>query len=266
MNFLALCPKPHSFFWLLGFLIILSSSCISNKRVVYFPDRNFNASTLTAVKNKPEVYRLQPRDVLSVQVKALDTESASFFNFNSREGAFNINQASMYLSGYSVDEDGLIELPQIGAIKVGGLTVNETQREIQEKVAVYLNNATILVKLVSFKITVLGEVKNPGYFSIYNDQATLLEGLGMAGDLTDFGNRENITLIRQTKDGSGAVLIDLKDPKFLSSQYYYLQPNDVIYVQPLKAKNARANLSSLTAVSLLFSAASTAILVLNYLK
>src|SRR5690606_27826753 len=136
----------------------------------------------------------------------------------------------------------------------------------KEKLSVYLNKATIIVKLISFKITVVGEVQKPGHYFIYNEQATVLEGLGMAGDLTDFGNRENITLIRKTANGSGTVLIDLKDPALLASEFYYLHPNDIIYVQPMKAKSTRSNVSTLGILSVLFGAISSVVLLAEYLK
>lgn len=157
----------------------------------------------------------------------------------------------------------MISLPEVGDIKVGGLTLEQAQAKIKEAVGVYVNNTTILVKLVSFKITVLGEVRNPGYYYIYNEQATVLEGLGIAGDLTDFGNRENITLIRQTGQGNETILINLKDPRLLASPYYYLQPNDAIYVQPLPAKALRSNLGAL---GIFFAGISTVILILNFIN
>lgn len=251
---------------LLFCLALTGSSCISNKKMIYFPDPDFNTRELTPIQNQPEVYRLQARDILSIRIKSMDVESSDFFNLTAREGFMNLNQASVYLSGYSIDENGNVELPEIGEINVKGLTLNQAQTKIQEKVALYLNNATVIVKLISFKITVLGEVKNPGYYNIYNDQATILEGLGMAGDLTDYGNRQNITLIRQTEAGTAGVLVNLRDPDLLSSKFYYLQPNDVVYVQPLNAKNTRANLNSLGIIGLAFSAASTIILILNYMN
>ena len=249
---------------MLLFMGLFAGSCISNEKLVYFPDKDFNKRELTPIPNQPVPYKLQKRDILSVRIKSMDVESSAFFNLNEGGGMMNLNQASVYLSGYSIDETGNIDLPQIGKINVANMTITEAQSKIQETVAGYLNNATVIVKLISFKITVLGEVKNPGYYNIYNDQATILEGLGMAGDLTDFGNRENITLIRQTQNGTAAVLIDLKDPGLLSSKFYYLQPNDVVYVQPLKAKATRGNFSSLGIVGLAFSAVSTVILILNY--
>jgi len=125
-----------------------------------------------------------------------------------------------------------------------------------------LKNATVVTKLISYKITVLGEVNNPGYHYVYNNQATLLEALGLAGDLTIFASRKNVKLIRTVPQGTEVVLLDLKDPNLLKSKYFYLMPNDVVYVEPLRARSKRSNLENLT---LLFSAITTAILILNYI-
>ncbi len=119
---------------------------------------------------------------------------------------------------------------------VKGLTVEEVQQFIQSNANKYFNNAIVIVKLVSFKVTVLGEVKNPGYYFVYNNQATALEALGMAGDLTTFGNRRNIKLLRQHISGTEVILLDLTNPELLKSDYFYLKPGDVLYVEPLKGE------------------------------
>ena len=242
-------------------------SCVANREVVYFDDPDLNTSRPTDYVNERNDYKLQPRDVLSIKVKTVDLETSNYFNLgNSNGGGFmQLNPAGLYLNGYSLDNDGYIILPEVGKLYVGGLTVDEAQDRVYSALSKYLNNATVLVKLVSFKITVLGEVRSPGYYYIYNDQANLLEVLGLAGDLTEFGNREKITLIRQTTAGSQAIHIDLLDPDLIKSKYYFLQPNDVIYVQPLKAMNTRSNLSTFTLLSVLFGAISSTVLVLNFL-
>lgn len=247
-------------------LLLAIASCIPNKEVVYFPNPEFNTEVSTEIRNPRQVYRLQPRDVLSVRILTLDSETADYFNIQPNTGFMNLNPAGFYLNGYSVDEKGDITLPEVGNVNVLDLTINEAQSVIANAVSDYLSTATVIVKLTSFKITVLGEVQNPGYYYVYNDQANILEGLGLASDLTEFGNRENITLIRQTDDGSEVVLVNLKDPDILSSKYYFLQPNDVIYVQPLKAKNTRSNLNTLTVLSVLFGAISSTILLLRYIS
>ena len=245
---------------------LLASACVSTEQLTYFPNDQFSTQAPTYLSGKSKEYRLQARDVLSVLIKTLDEETSAYFNIQSTSGnGFQqFNPISLYINGYSIDQKGNITLPEVGDIEVAGLTTEQAQAVIEKSVSRYVNNATILVKLVSFKITVLGEVASPGYYYIYNDQANVLEALGLAGDITDLGNRGNITLIRQTATGKEAILINLKDPDILSSPYYFLQPNDVVYVQPLRAKATRGNLSALTIVSIVFGAVSATLGVLNY--
>jgi polysaccharide export outer membrane protein len=136
-------------------------------------------------------------------------------------------------------------LPTVGKVKIKGLTLNQAKIEIEKGVQQYINNVSVQVKLISFKISVLGEVKSPGYYYVYNNQATIFEGLGLAGDIGDFGNRRKIKIVRQTPTGSEVAMLDITDPNILKSKYYYLLPNDVLYVEPLKAKFARSNLQPL---------------------
>jgi polysaccharide export outer membrane protein len=216
------------------------------------------------MENNRNIYRVQPNDILSIKVKSsTDAQVSDLFNITTTTQVSQFaNPGNLYLEGYSVDENGNVFLPILGSISVQNHTIEEVQALIQSNADKYLKNAVVIVKMLSFKITVLGEVNNPGYHYIYNNQATLLEALGMAGDLNQFGSRKNIKLIRQVPRGSEVVLLDLRDPNLLKSKYFFMMPNDVIYVEPLKARNKRLNLENL---SLLFSAATTAILILNYL-
>lgn len=243
---------------------LLFSSCYYNKRWVYIQDKSYSQSIPTQVKNENTQYRLRPSDIISVKVKS-STEAgiSDIFNISPTGQFFTMDAGNMYLQGYSIDQDGQITLPILGSITVKDLTIDEAQNLIQTQANKFLNNATVIVKLVSFKITVLGEVQSPGYRYIFNNQATLFEGLGLAGDLTENGNRKRIKLIRQVPTGSEVVMIDLTDPKILKSKYYYLMPNDVLYVEPLRAQSKRSNLTLLT---LIFSGITTAVLVLNYFQ
>jgi len=246
-------------------LWVALSSCYYNSRLVYLQNKQFSELRPTLVPNKKQVYRLQPADILSVQVKS-STETEiynSIFNVSSRQNGVTTTPGSLYLEGYAVDTNGKITLPIIGEVLVKDLTVEEAQQIIQSSANKYLNKATVIVKLTSFKVTILGDVKSPGYVYVYNNQVTLLEALGMVGDLTPVANRENVKLIRQTPTGSSVILIDLTDPKLLSSDYFYLLPNDVVYVEPLKARSSKTNLELLSVV---FAGLTTAILVLNYVS
>ncbi|WP_254168873.1 polysaccharide biosynthesis/export family protein [Chryseosolibacter histidini] len=244
-------------------VMVFLSSCYHNRNLVYLQRGGFSKDSLTRITNTSQIYRLQVNDVLSVKVKsATDNESADIFNVTSEYMATISNPGNLYVEGYSIDRYGKIILPVIGELTVQGLTLEETRELIQAEANKYLNKATVLVKLVSFKITVLGEVKNPGYHYVYNNQISILEALGLAGDLTQFGNRTNIKLIRPTATGTAVTVVDLTDPHLLGSPFFFLMPNDVLYIEPLRARTGRTNLE---VWSVIFSAATTAILVLGYL-
>lgn len=246
-------------------ILLFCSSCYYNKRLVYFQDKNFSYVEPTTIENRRSIYRVQPNDVLSVKVKSsTDAQVSDIFNIvTTNQVSQFASPGNLYLEGYSVDEQGRINLPILGYLTVKDLSMDEVQNLIQASANKYLKNATVVVKLISFKITVLGEVNNPGYHYVYNNQATILEALGLAGDLTIFASRKNVKLIRAVPRGSEVVLLDLKDPNLLKSKYFYLMPNDVLYVEPLRARSKRSNLENLT---LVFSAITTAILILNYLE
>lgn len=246
-----------------GVLLLLSSGCYYNKKLVYLDDRQFSSTRPTLIESKRSAYRLQPSDIISVQIKG-PGESAVTQSFNmtpQQAGSMFASPANFYMDGYTIDPQGKITLPVIGEVSVKDLTTEQAQETIQAAADKYLTKATVIVKLTSFKVTVLGEVKSPGYYYVFNSQATILEGLGMAGDLTAFGNRENLKLIRQTPGGSEVVMLDLTDADLLKSPYFFMMPGDVLYVAPLRARSNRSNLELAT---FLFGALTTTILVMSY--
>ncbi|HYG41211.1 MAG TPA: polysaccharide biosynthesis/export family protein [Cytophagales bacterium] len=236
-------------------------SCISNKRLVYLQNNNLKEQKPIQITNPKPEYIIQSNDVLSVVVKTTQTELNELFNIANVGSSFINNPGSFFLAGYSVSDSGYIALPTVGKIKVAGLSISEANTVVQKHLSQYLNDANVQVKVISFKISVLGEVKDPGYYYVYNNQATIFEGLGLAGDLTDFGNRNKVKLIRQTETGSEVVLLDITDPNIVKSKYYYLLPNDVLYVQPLRAKIARTNLQPL---GILFGGITAAAVVIRF--
>ena len=227
-------------------------------------DSDFSGSNASLIGNNRSKYRLQQNDLLSVQIKSSSAdELTNVFNVSSQLHSMFANPGNFYMEGYSIDVNGEISLPVIGDVKVAGLTLEETRKLVQSHVDEYLREATVIVKLTSFKVTVLGEVRNPGYYYVYNNQATVLEALGMAGDLTSFGNRRNVKVIRQKPEASEVVLLDLTDPALLNSEYFFVMPGDVLYVEPMKVRVRRTNLELLGVV---FSAVTTAVLILNYVE
>ena len=173
------------------------------------------------------------------------------------------NDASVYLNSYNITETGYLDFPMIGNIFVKNLTVEEIKLLIEQKLQTYMKQFIVIVKLVNFNITMLGEVNRPGQYKIYQDNINIFEAVSMASDLTDFANRNKVAIIRQTKTGSKVIYLDMTKRDFLTSPYYYLKPNDIIYVQPVKGKQFTfANFP----YGVVFGFISTTILLLSYKK
>jgi polysaccharide export outer membrane protein len=256
---------PSKTRWRLALLCLplMLAACVAQRRLPYFQGQGYSTTAPVAVSNAPQPYRLQPNDVLSVRVQSVQPALNDMFNVTDSRSVMAGDPGNLYLAGYNVDAGGTINLPTVGKVKVQGLSIDEAQALVQQQVSRYVRDANVLVKLLSFKITVLGEVRSPGRYFVYNGQATVLEALGLAGDLTEFGNRQNVKLIRPTAKGNEVVLLDLTQPALLSSPYFYLLPNDALYVEPLAARTRRSNATNL---ALVFSGISALVLVLNYIK
>ena len=252
--------KMNKLFLLL--LLLSLSSCFSSKNIDYLQS---NKSVLT-IPVHPTEYLVQPNDVLNIKVQSRDPEQTAFFNLSSVEDTrVQANPASLFLTGYTVNQDGKINLAIVGELKVNELTVEEIRDLVQVEIDKYLLNAMISVKLTSFKISVLGDVKNPGTNYVYNTQSTIFEALSAAGDLNLSAKRKNVKLIRQIGDESIVANLDLTNPSIIQSPYYFLHPNDVIYVETSKQNLAKNNIqSNLGIFALILSAISTTILVLSF--
>jgi polysaccharide export outer membrane protein len=247
----------------LSWFIVGLSGCVTQQKLPYLQNESYSTQKPVEVNNARPVYRLQPGDVLSVRVQSVQPVLSDIFNVPTPQTMTSGDPSTLYLTGYPLDENGTINLPTVGRVKVQGLSMEQAQALLQQKVTSYVRDANVLLKLLSFKITVLGEVRQPGRYFIYNPQVTLLEGLGLAGDLTEFGNRENVKLVRQTAKGAEVVLLNLTDANLLQSPYYYLQPNDALYIEPLKARASRGNVNNL---SIVFAGISAVVLLFSFLN
>lgn len=241
-------------------LMLFSSSCSSPKNIAYMQNAVYGQEEF--VVNLNEI-RIQPKDKLSIVVSCKEPELARLFNLvqaTNRVGQENsIQQSDGRVSVYTVDSDGDIEFPILGKVHIAGLT----REEISEKIAKdlidgkWVSDPVVSVEYANLHFSVVGEVKSPGTYSISNDKVTLLEAISKAGDLTPYGERE-ITVIRE-KDGKRIkYLVDLRDNSMFESPAYYLQQNDIIYVQPNKtvARQAADNPNNLKSISLWTSIAS----------
>jgi polysaccharide biosynthesis/export protein len=213
----------------------------------------------------PDEYRIRPNDQLYIQVISDDPLNTAFLNLT---GTQNIatggnSQGGMELITYLVDNGGKITYPQLGEIKVGGLLIGEVQEIIQKGVDKYLESASVFVKLVNRNITVIGEVEAPGQILMVKNQLTIFEALGTAGDLTDWGNRKNVKVIRELPDGKHIAELDLTSANIIISPYYYILPHDIIYVEHRDKVYGDKNVPYGTRLSMGLSVLSITLLILN---
>jgi polysaccharide biosynthesis/export protein len=210
----------------LGFL-----SCGSRKNIVYLQNESSNSGK----SNASYELLIQPDDILQIIVSAENPEVAAPYNLKSLsvEGAMGGQTQN---DGYLVDKNGEIDFPQIGKIKIAGLTRTEAVDKIKEILKEHISNPSVQFKITNFKISVLGEVASPGIQNVSGERITLLEALSKSGDLTIYGKRKNIMIIREKNGEKSIQKVDITDASFLNSPYYYLAQNDVVYVEPNKTQ------------------------------
>lgn len=217
---------------ILSFLV-LSQSCITRKDISYFQDISDSLSIQKITQGFEAV--IQAGDILSIHVTSLSSEASSFFNV---EGERTDQQVA---NTYLVDASGSVEIPLIGIVKVAGITSQVARQQIKDKLEKYLVDPTVNLRIRNFKVTVLGEVQKPGVYTIPNEKITLVEALGLAGDLTIFAKRINVLIIREENGERKFFKADLRSKEFFESDYYYLHSNDIVYVEPGKGKIASAD-------------------------
>ena len=259
------------------------ASCQSYKRVPYLQsyesltDKGYKEIVINEVNQQDTLYdaRIQPKDLLSITVNTTDPQAAAPFNLTVQTplnaALTNINTTTQpTLQQYLVNNSGEIDFPVIGTLRVGGLTKNEAESLIRERLRPYLKEAPIVtVGMANYKISVLGEVARPGSFTIGNEKVNVLEALAMAGDMTIYGVRDNVKLIREDESGKRKIInLDLNNAGIVTSPYYYLKQNDSLYVTPneTKARNSDIGNSTTLWVSSLSILVSIAGLLVNILK
>lgn len=205
--------------------VLFFSSCIPLKDYVYLQGDIENVDII-----EPEAYRIQANDNLYIQVISND-ELSMYFNLSSTDRYLN-NDAAIEMSSYKVSSEGEIDFPFLGPVKVVGLTTKEIKQIIGESISEKLVEYSVVVKLVNRSVSLLGEFNTPGTFSFYKDRMTIFEAIGMGHDISDFGNRKKVKIIRQKHENREVTTVDLTSKDIFQSEYYYILPNDVIYVEP----------------------------------
>ncbi|MDO9554611.1 polysaccharide biosynthesis/export family protein [Rhodonellum sp.] len=198
--------------------------------------------TFQAEINDQGIVKIQAGDLLRISLSSLQPEMNTMFNNPSPDLDFNRNIINnINAEGFLVNEKGEVNIPVVGKIKLQGLTKSEATEAIEKGIGEYIVDPVVTVRFANFKVTVIGEVNNPSTFYVPSEKLSIFEALGLAGDMTEFGLRENVLLIRESEGVRSAVRIDFNDKNLLKSPYYNLKQNDLIYVQPDKMKSVKAS-------------------------
>lgn len=254
--------------------VVLLAGCTSYKSVPYL--QNSDQINLESASFQPYDARIMPKDLLTIMVNTTDPQASAPFNLTTQT-SLNANLSSnLYttsqpvLQQYLVDNAGNINFPVLGSLHLGGLTKNQAEALITERLGAYLKETPVVtVRMVNYKISVMGEVTKPGTFTVNNEKINVLEALAMAGDLTIYGVRDNVKLIREDEQGRRNIYtLNLNDANLILSPYYYMQQNDILYVTPNKAKAKNSDIGNSTtlwvsATSIMVSIAS---LIVNILR
>ena len=221
-----------------GFFVLmlglLFGSCQTQKKLVYFQNSLSVTDSITAKSNFTPTLKID--DLLSITVTADDPETAIPFNLT--QGSLNPNLNNGYTmgnqerQGYLIDENGMINFPVLGRLEIAGLRRTEVISLLEDSLTRYLSNPIVNVQILNYKVTVLGDVLRPGTFKIPNERITILEAIGLAGDLNITGNRKNVKIVRDENGKKSEYLLDLTSSSIFYSPAYYLQQNDVVYVEP----------------------------------
>jgi len=240
--------KKILFVFVVAFSLVSLTGCVITKEQAYF--QNLDSVSLAGVKMRPEIH-IKPNDELTITVTSTNPEAAEPFNMTLRGGnnySANIQTISTQLYKYVVDQDGYINFPVIGKVKVGGLTRPECEDFLLTQVKPFFaadERPVVKVRFSSFTVTVIGEVGRSTTINVSNERISIIEALAQAGDLSVYGKRPNVLLIRELPDGEKITTrYNLNDANMLNSEYYYLQQNDVVYIEPHRSKARSADVNA----------------------
>jgi len=227
-------------------LLFLVSSCVTNKDLEYFR----TSKDVSKVKLNTNEYRLQVGDLISVQISTVTEQQHDFFNKEQTSNS-QLMMQNPYLYGYLVKDGGFLDLPSLGKIKAEGFTLRELENIIRQISVSYFDQPIVKLNIINFEVSVLGAVNNPGIHKVVNPEANVLYALSLASDMTEFGNRKKVKIIRNDNEVNRVFYIDLTDVKTLNNPNFILHPNDVIYVAPLNKRfYAFTNLPNLISMSI----------------
>ncbi len=251
--------KKNLFFFAIILGLLIASSCTSRKNLIYISDLPKGDTVSRFSQNDLNVI-LQPGDVVYIKILSLDKVTSALFNLDVT-GSSTTGEVSTTLRGYTIDDKGFIRLPVVDTIQVAGLSISEAEQLVQKKIDGYFKNATVILKLLNTKISVLGEVNRPGTYSILRNSINLFEALALAGDITQYGDRKKVLIIRTINNENITFRVDLTKENTLATEQFYLLPNDIIIIEPLPLRAFRLNTST---ISLIFTGLTSIATTLTY--
>ena len=246
-----------SLFIKLVLLLLIIQGCTPTSKITYLNDSQIGEWDVSQI---PPKHHLKIGDIILVRVISRNEESNSLFNLetNTNSGNRNLTAANMYLNGFTISQEGTIDIPNVGDVFVLNQTLEEAESTISLKAEEFLINPFVIVKLANFQFTILGEIKAPGNYPVYKEGLTIYDAIAMSGGITDYGNLKKVKIVRTEKNKKQVYNINLTSSNILTSDFFYLRNNDLIYIQPLKFKGFKKSqsqllLSALTTFAVLFN-------------
>ena len=251
--------------YLIG-IILLATSCISNKKVVYLQGEETGTYTNEAFVQQ---YQIRPNDLLQVRVNSLYPEANELLNqvMQMQQGNMNMGvqggNGFFYLMGFSVSDSGFVKLPMVGKVKAAGLTTDELEEDLEDAFEQFYEGISVIVKVSGIQFSMLGEFRQPGQFLVFDNNLSILEAIAMAGDMTDFANRQEVLLLRTKGNTMHRYTIDMTDARMLSDSLFYLQRDDVVYAPPIRGEQYGFKRDGFVYTLAILSLISNALLIYN---
>lgn len=252
------------------FVSLFLTSCISTKSLTYLQQDDSQAGSDFALTKKPDPYRIQINDLLSIRIKSLDQSQVGMFNPVGDQNPNATGEERLYYDGFRVNEHGNIRMPTLGELNVLGYTVDEVremlEKQLLEEYFTEEANIFVTVKLAGIRYTIMGEISSPGSKIIYRDELTIMEAIANSGDITLTGDRKNVVIVRQYPYGQRVHHIDLTTIEAVNSPFYFVNPNDLILINPLPQKSIGTGttaIQSITTIASILSLITTTFLLIN---
>jgi polysaccharide export outer membrane protein len=256
-------------------VIILSSSCVSNKRIIYMQDLGDSDPLIFSDQRIPykfDDYLLQAFDIVEINVKTTSPELNELFSVITGDMMNNMGMMGgqgggdiFFMNGYTIEEDGTVELPLIGDVKLVGLTTREAKETIEKEVGKYVNEDEyfVRVRLGGIRFSALGEFNAPGKHTVLQNRVTIFEAIATAGDMNIVAKRNEVNIVRQYPDGSQIHKVNLNDKNLLASDFYFIRPNDLLYAEPLRVREVGSGMTLIQTLTLITTTITAAALIFN---